>query len=273
MVSVAQFPGTPPAPSRSYQLTQLSTVEPVSMRWLLPGRIPYGNLTIVCGRPGEGKSQFTLKLAADLSHSAGTILIGAEDGLADTVAPRLIANGANLANVHSITTRTERGQEDDAILPMDVPLLERAVRETGSGLVVIDPFAAHLDAELSSTSDHSVRQALRPLARMAHETGVAVVIVMHPRKGRDGHPMEWIGGSGGVPGAARSALLFGRHKDENALDDDYRYLIHIKANGARLAPALRLRMEQVRIERPDRIVWAPRFHLEDEVAMDAGDLK
>ena len=66
--SVAQFPGAPPAPSRSYQLTKLSTVEPVPVRWLLPGRIPYGNLTIVCGRPGEGKSQFTLKLAADLSH-------------------------------------------------------------------------------------------------------------------------------------------------------------------------------------------------------------
>jgi hypothetical protein len=260
-------------PERSYKLTKLSTVQPEPMRWLLPGRIPYGGITVLGGRPGEGKSQFTLKLAADLSHGAGTIFIGAEDGLADTVVPRLIANGANLDNVQAITTVDERGRDDDATLPLDVPLIERAVRDSGAGLVIVDPFAAHLDAELNSSNDHSIRQALRPLARMAHESHVAVVVVAHPRKGRDGHPMEWIGGSGGLVGTARSVLLFGRHKDENPMDEDYRYLLHVKCNGERLARPLRCRIESIRIERPDRVVWAPRIHMEDEVAMHPEDLK
>lgn len=270
---IAAVPPVIPVPERTYRLTRLSTVKPEPVRWLLNDYIPYGSLTILGGRPGEGKSQFTLRLAADLSHNAATILIGAEDGLADTVAPRLIANGANMDRVLAMGTHDERGQEDDPILPMDIPLLGRAIREEGVGLVVVDPFAAHLDGELNSSNDHSIRRALRPLARMAHETGVAVVVVAHPRKGRDGHPMEWIGGSGGLTGAARSVLLFGSHKDEKPFDDDFRYLLRVKGNLNRQPPALRCRMENVRVELPDKVIWAPRIHMEESMSMQPEDLK
>lgn len=251
-------------PPRAARLIRLDAVKPEPIRWMLPGRVPFGALTILGGRPGEGKSTLTLNLASQLSHSSGTIIIGAEDGLADTVAPRLIASGANLANVHAMDVLTDRGFEDGAVLPTDVPLLEREVRETSSSLVIVDPFAAHLDPDLNSSNDHSLRQALRPLARMAHDTGAAVIVVAHLRKSRDGGPMDWIGGSGGLTGAARSVLLFGRHKDEEPLDDDYRYLCNVKLNGARLGATVRCRLEGCRVKHGGRMIPTSRVLIEEE---------
>ena len=257
------FPAMPEQPQRTMQLTKLSTVKPEPIRWLVPGRIPYGALTILAGRPGEGKSQLSLTLAADLSHRAAVILVGAEDGLADTVAPRLIASRGNLDNVYAVETRTERGFEDAPILPTDVPLLEDKVRESGAALLIVDPFAAHLDPELNALADQSVRQATRPLARMARETGCAVVIIAHLRKSRDGSPLDWIGGSG-LTGAARSVLMLGRHKQEEPFDEDKRYLCHVKVNGARLAPTLRCHMQQINVETPDRLIESSRVVMDPE---------
>lgn len=273
-LSPGNHPPLQPAPQRSYHLTRLSDVKPEPIRWLMEGRVPYGGLTILAGRPGEGKSQLTLNLASQLSHSSASILIGAEDGLADTVAPRILASRGNPENILSFDVRNERGFDDSPILPTDVPLIERAVRESGAALVVVDPFAAHLDPELNSMSDHSLRQATRPLARMARDTGCSVVIVAHLRKSREGGPLDWIGGSGGLTGAARSVLLMGRHKSGDVWSDvDRRYLHHVKSNGAKLARALACEMEEVFVENQGRQITTTRIVLGDEVTAQPGDIE
>lgn len=276
-MSVHPLPDLPASPERELRLRSLATVKPEPIRWLVPGLIPFGAISVLAGRPGQGKSTLGLAIAARLSHDAGVLLVGEEDGLADTVVPRLLAARANTGNVHAVDVVTDRGFEDAPILPSDVPLLERKVKEAGASMVIIDPLAAHLDPEMNSMSDHSLRQATRPLARMAHDTGCAVLIIAHLRKSRDGGPMDWVGGSGGLVGAARSVMLFGRRRVEREdvwADDDERFLVPVKLNGGRLAKTVRCRVEQVPVEQADRVVWTSRILYEaDDPRVDAYDLE
>jgi hypothetical protein len=145
-----------------------------------------------------------------------------------------------------------------------VPYISDAVKETGAGLLVLDPAQAHLAPEINSNVDASLRQATAPLARMAQETGIAVVLVTHLRKSTEGTALDRIGGSGGWGGAARSALLFG--KDRNADPwTDTRYLSHIKVNGAALAPALECRVEGYDVRFGDMVIPSSRVVMEREV--------
>lgn len=230
----------------------LADIKPQAPQFLVPGRIPYGKITVLAGAPGTGKSQFTLALASHLSrHGVSSIFVGDEDGLEDTVVPRAMAGGANLKLIHPLAV--EEGDYDDlpVILPTDVPLLRRKVLDTGASLVVIDPVMAHLSDETNSHNDHSIRRALSPLNRMARETGCAVVLIGHFKKGKDTEPpLNWIGGSTGLGGLARSAMFFGRAKDEQEDERDLRYVVHIKANGTKLAPTLICEMRSATVHVP-----------------------
>jgi hypothetical protein len=253
------------APERTYRLTTLADVHPKPIRWMMPGRIPFGGLTILAGRPGQGKSQLTLAIASRLTtQDTDVLLIGAEDGLEDTVRPRMVATGADLTRVHSFDPWVG-DREDMCLLPDDVPLLEDAVRELGVGLVVIDPVVAHLSPDLNSHSDHSLRQAMAPLARMARSTGVAVICVSHLKKGREGGPLDWIGGSVAFTGTARSVLLFGKlNQPDDVNYEKYRYLVHVKCNGAVLAPTLACEVESVTVEDSGMSIPTSRIVARDE---------
>lgn len=260
------------APPRAYKLTSIASVKARPITWLLPGRVPYSALTVCAGRPGQGKSQFTLKLAADLSRAGvPSILLAGEDALEDTVKPRLLAAGADPAQVHGFAVDMPGGEGDMALLPTDVPLLERAVKDTGAGLVVIDPFAAHLSPELNSNNDHSLRQATAPLARMAQRTGAAVIVVAHLKKAREGSPMDWIGGSGGLVGNARSVLLFGGYAMATMETSHYRYVCHVKCNGAELASTLQCSIEGADIESDGTTIPTSRLLMLADVS-DVGPL-
>ena len=193
-----------PAPApRAFKLTKLSDVQARPIKWLLPGRIPYGSVTILAGRPGEGKSQLTITLASSLSQQGvGTLIVGAEDGLADMVKPRAIAADADLDLIHAVSV-TDMGMDQEIGFPGDVPLLERAVKETGAALVVVDPVMGHIDGEVNTHSDQSLRGALSPLARMARSTGAAVVFVAHLNKGGEGTALNRVGGGIAMGGVAR----------------------------------------------------------------------
>ena len=83
-----------------------------------------------------------------------------------------------------------------------------------------------------------------PLSKMAHRTGVAVLCVLHPRKGgRDADPLEWFGGGTAFGGVARSALLFGGRKNCRDEEKNERFLVQVKSNLGPMAPALRCYVE------------------------------
>lgn len=209
------------------QLRRLSTYKARPTTWLLDQRIPYGHVTVLCGAPGEGKSTLLMRLAGDLTvKRTPAIYIGTEDDIASTVVPRFAATAGDADQFYTF------GEEIDPTFPEHAQYLEAAVKESGAGLVVVDPIAAHLSPELNTSNDHSLRQGLRPLARIAQRTGAAVVIVMHPRKSREGSVLSWLAGGAGFGGLVRSALLFGmlRADVDDLQREHLRYLFHVKSN-------------------------------------------
>jgi len=229
--------------------------EPVE--WLWPSRIPLGMLTMLVGDPGLGKSLLTVELAASVSREGSAVLLlSAEDSPSVTIRPRLEAAQADLGRVHNATLRRD-GVDEGFALPDDIDSLDALVDELGARLVVVDPLMAHLPAEVNSWRDQSVRTALAPLYRMATERGCAVLLVLHLNKAKGTDPLHRTGGSIGIPGAVRSALLLARDPDDpDGERGQQRVLAHIKSNVSPLAPSLSYEVEPIILPGDERIETA-----------------
>jgi len=242
--------------------TRLDTVMPEQVTWLWPGRIPLGKLTVVDGDPGLGKSAMTMDLAARLSagqpfpddtptEAAGVVLLTAEDGLADTIVPRLQVAGADLSRILSLATLPAGGETERlTTLPDDIPTIEQAIEEVGARLVIIDPLMAFLGGDVNSYRDQDVRRALTPLAKMAERTSAAVVLVRHLNKSTGGQALYRGGGSIGIIGAVRSGLLVAKDPE----DAQRRVLASTKSNLGQPPTAWAYRLEGTENGAP-RVVW------------------
>jgi hypothetical protein len=240
-----------PAPTSGRAVTVLvSDVEPETVEWLWEGRIPFGKITVVDGDPGLGKSLLTLDIAARLSSGgtlpdggkcepAGVVILSCEDGLGDTIRPRLEAAGADLSRIAAlVAVKSPSGTQLLPTLEENVLQIAEAIESVAARLVIIDPLMAYLGRDVNSYRDQDVRAVLAPVAEMADRTGVAVVVVRHLRKSREGGAIIAGGGSIGIIGAARSGLMVARHPD----DDDTRVLVPVKSNLAAPAKALSYRI-------------------------------
>jgi hypothetical protein len=225
----------------------MADVQPEPVRWLWSNRIPVGKLTLIEGDPGVAKSWLTLALATALttagalpddqgSRSAGDVLLlSAEDGLADTVRPRLDALGADVTRVHVLQSVADRsGREREPSLISDLGAIEQTLASGDYRLVVVDPVNAYLGTKLDANRDTEIRAVLMPLARLAERAGVAVLGVRHLTKGGRDRAIYRGQGSIGYTAAARVVLLVGQDPDEPGR----RVVVPIKNNLAPLASAL-----------------------------------
>jgi len=174
-----------------------SSIKPEILRWLWPGRIPLGKLTLLVGDPGLGKSLVTIDIAARIStgrkfpdgaecHQGSAILLSAEDDPGDTIRPRLDAAKAEVSRVHLLEAAYRFAEDGKRIeapfsLELDIPVLEDAIERTGARLVVIDPISAYL-GNVDSHANAEVRGLLSPLAALATKRETAVIGVTHLRK-------------------------------------------------------------------------------------------
>jgi AAA domain len=169
------------------------------------------------------------------TEAAGVVIISAEDGVADTIKPRVIAAGGDPSRILFLDTVSDgKDGERLLLLPEDVPIIKRAVRRVGAKLVIIDPLMAFMNPKLDTYKDRDVRQALTPVKFMAEDTGAAVAIVRHPTKDSDKKALYRGGGSRGIIGVARSGLLVAKHPE----DESRRVLAPLKSNLAKPAPSL-----------------------------------
>lgn len=200
------------------RLIKMSDVEPTKVEWLWYPYIPYGKVTIIQGDPGEGKTTLILNLAALLSKGEklpeseeksdpiNIIYQTAEDGLSDTVKPRLIAANADDERITVI-------DESKSELSLTDERLEQAIIETKAKLVILDPLQAYIGANIDMHRANEIRPVMKHLSEVAQRQQCAVVLIGHLNKAM-GMKSSYRGlGSIDIPASARSVLLVGRIKD------------------------------------------------------------
>jgi AAA domain len=162
------------------------------------------------------------------------VLLSAEDGLADTIRPRLDAAGADTERIVGLSPVADDFSGGPISFPKDLETIERAIGYVEASLLVVDPLMAFLSGGTDSHKDQDVRRVLTPLAALAERTRAAVLIVRHLNKAAGGNPLYRGGGSIGIIGAARSGLVVA----EDPEDPDRRVLASTKHNLSRAAPSL-----------------------------------
>ena len=232
-------------------VTKLSDVESKEVKWVWSKRIPRGKNTAVAGDPGVGKSWLTLDMTSRVSRGSewpngengvepgNVLLVTAEDGLDDTVVPRLIELGADTQRIQQISLDVLGGERTESLsLERHLTLIESEVRNSSAILLVIDPVTA-LVGRRDTHKASDVRQLLSPMAAMAERNGCAVVTVMHLNKNsQETNALYRASGSTDFIAVARSAHLVAEHPD----DEELRIFCPIKANLSALAKPLGFRV-------------------------------
>ncbi|MDQ3448489.1 MAG: AAA family ATPase [Chloroflexota bacterium] len=244
-------------------VVSLATVSTERVEWLWLHRVPRSKLTVLDGDPGLGKSTVTLDLAARVStgrsmpesslehEPAGVVILSAEDGLGDTIRPRLEAAGADLSRIVALTgVRTADGERLPA-LPLDLGEIEETAFRIGAALIIVDPLMAYLDPTVNSHRDQDIRRTLAPLAAVAERTGAAVLVVRHLNKSSASSALYRGGGSIGIIGAARCGLLVAPDPE----DEGRSILAVSKSNLGPKPPALAYRLVGDSTTEVARVAW------------------
>ena len=222
-----------PPQEETVEIIRMSEVDTQIVEWLWEPYIPFGKVTIVQGNPGEGKTTFALRLAAACTnrkpfpHMAAhepfnVIYQTAEDGLGDTIKPRLMEAEADLDRVLVI-------DESKQGLSLSDERIERAIRQTRARLIILDPIQAYVGEKTDMNKANEIRPMFRRLAEIAERTGCAVILIGHLNKAAGGQSAYRGLGSIDFRAAARSVLLIGRVKRE----PNVRVIVHDKSS---LAP-------------------------------------
>ena len=231
-----------PSKPETVKVIRMSDVELTPVEWLWKLYLPFGKLSVLQGNPGEGKTYFAMHLAAACTNGKllpnmeriepfNVIYQTAEDGLGDTVKPRLIEAGADLDRVLVI-------DDSDVQLTLSDERIEKAIIENNARLVIIDPIQAYLGADVDMNRANEVRPIFMRLGQVAQRTGCAILLIGHLNKAAGMQSLQRGLGSIDIAAAVRSVMFIGKLKH----DPTMRILTHEKSSlappGASLAFSL-----------------------------------
>ena len=222
-----------PSKPETVKIIRMSDVELTPVDWLWKPYLPFGKLSVLQGNPGEGKTYFAMHLAAACTNGKllpnmermepfNVIYQTAEDGLGDTVKPRLIEAGADLNRVLVI-------DDSDVQLTLSDERIEKAIVENNARLVIIDPIQAYLGSDVDMNRANEVRPIFMRLGQVAQRTGCAILLIGHLNKAAGMQSLQRGLGSIDIAAAVRSVMFIGKLKH----DPTMRILTHEKSS---LAP-------------------------------------
>ena len=222
-----------PSKPETVKIIRMSDVELTQVEWLWKPYLPFGKLSVLQGNPGEGKTYFAMHLAAACTNGKllpnmeriepfNVIYQTAEDGLGDTVKPRLIEAGADLDRVLVI-------DDSEVQLTLSDERIEKAIIENNARLVIIDPIQAYLGADVDMNRANEVRPIFMRLGQVAQRTGCAILLIGHLNKAAGMQSLQRGLGSIDIAAAVRSVMFIGKLKH----DPTMRILTHEKSS---LAP-------------------------------------
>lgn len=249
------------------KLINMETVEVEQIEWLLYPFIPFGKVTIIQGDPGEGKTTMVLQIIAKLTRGepillnmqsskeaqkdskensktqvllqdspiqpVNVIYQTAEDGLGDTIKPRLLAAGADCSRVLVIDDR------EQPLTMLDVRL-EEAIMQTKARMVVLDPIQGFLGTDVDMHRANEIRPLMKRVAVLAEKYHCAIILIGHMNKNSNGKSSYRGLGSIDFQAAARSVLIVGRLKDE----PETRVMCHVKSSLAPEGKSVAFRLDK-----------------------------
>jgi hypothetical protein len=224
---------------------RLSDVQPEDVHWLWPRRIAKGKLSLLIGDPGNGKSTALLDVACRISRGTewpdggradrgSVIILTSEDGLADTVRPRVDVHGGDASRFHVLQAVRSGDQERPFSLGSDLPQLEAAIKAVPDvRLVIIDPLSAYL-GDKNSFKDSEIRTLLTPLTALTERYGVALAGILHLTKDDKKKALYRAQGTIAFIATARTVFAVGKDTEK----ENRRILVCVKNNLAEHPPAL-----------------------------------
>lgn len=248
-------------------MINMESVKVEQIEWLLYPFIPFGKVTIIQGDPGEGKTTMVLQIIAKLTRGepillnkksqkeaqqdseenlkqevlsqdnpiqpVNVIYQTAEDGLGDTIKPRLLAAGADCSRVLVIDDR------EQPLTMLDVRL-EEAIMQTKARMVVLDPIQGFLGTDVDMHRANEIRPLMKRVAVLAEKYHCAIILIGHMNKNSNGKSSYRGLGSIDFQAAARSVLIVGRLKDE----PETRVMCHVKSSLAPEGKSIAFRLDK-----------------------------
>lgn len=203
-------------------VTKMSEVEETVVQWLWYPFIPFGKVTLIQGNPGKGKTWLAMAIAAYCTNGKelpnalpiepfNVLYQTAEDGIADTIKPRLAKCGADMTRVRFIN-------EDEKQLSMTDDRIEKAIRQNNVRLMIMDPIQAYLGANVDMNRANEIRPLFRHLSTIAERTGCAIVLIGHLNKSSGSQSDYRSLGSIDIAAAVRSILFVEKVEKEKEQD-------------------------------------------------------
>jgi hypothetical protein len=224
-------------------LMSMAEVEKETVEWLWYPYIPYGKITIIQGNPGDGKTNLALKIAACVSSGTPlpglpkleqqkVIYLSAEDGVRDTLKPRLEELGADTKNILFF-------KEEDKPTSLSQRAIEIALDMSGAKVLIIDPIQAFMGSRTDMNKANEVRETLRPVGELAEKYKCSIILIGHLNKAQGLNSIYRGIGSMDFTAISRSILLVGRHKDDSGL----RIFVHNKSSLGPQGPSQAFRLD------------------------------
>ena len=249
--------------------TAASDIEIQEITWLYEPYIPTGAVVLLIGDGGDGKSFYSLALAAAISKGAplpgadklypasNVIVHNSENPWASVILPRLKMLGADCGRIYRIN-------EGDKRLTLTDARIEAAIRKHNAKFCILDPWQSLLDKNFSMNRSESVRPALTHLARVAERTQSSILLVGHISKSRGKAQHRGLGSVDTV-NSVPSALFLGKAE---GLDRDVRAVAHGKSNYAMIGKTILFRLSKA-----DGFVWAGESDITPDEIMNYNAVK